>query len=91
MKRLFSVAAVTTALTLTAGASQAGAVYLTGHDPDFHAQGQPGAQNQLNVALNFVTGGTYNDVAPAKKFLWVESRDPILSGHRENVHRDIKR
>jgi hypothetical protein len=82
MKRLLSVAALATTLTLAAGASRAGAVYLTGHDPDFHAQGQISGQNQLNVALNFVTGGTYNDAAPAKKFLWVESRDPILGGHR---------
>ena len=82
MKHLVSIAAVATALTLAAGASQAGAVYLTGHDPDFHAQGQVSGQNQLNVALNFVTGGAYNDAAPTKKFLWVESRDPILGGHR---------
>ncbi|WP_293901244.1 PEPxxWA-CTERM sorting domain-containing protein [Phenylobacterium sp.] len=83
MKYPTSVAAAAAlSLTFAAGAAQAGAVFLTGHDPDFHSQGQVSGQNQLNVALNFVTGGTYNDAAPTKKFLWVESRDPILGGHR---------
>lgn len=82
MSRLLSAAAASAAICFAAGSAQAGNVYLTGHDPDFHAQGQLSGQDQLNVALNFVTGGTYNDVAPVKKFLWVESRDPILGGHR---------
>ena len=57
----------------------AGPVFLTGHDPDFHAQGSAGAKNLLNIALSFVTGGTYN-LNDGNKFLWVESRigDPGL-------------
>ena len=82
MKRLFPLATLAASFVLTAGAAQAGSVYLTGHDPDFHSQGQLSGQDQLNVALNFVTGGSYNALSPTKKFLWVESRDPILGGHR---------
>ena len=80
MRRYVSAVAAAAALTLTAGAAQAGEIFITGHDPDFHAQGQLSGQNQLNVALNFVTNGTYND--GSTKFLWVESHDPIGSGHR---------
>jgi hypothetical protein len=79
MFRKLAAAAAAFALLATAGASNAGAVYLTGHDPDFHAQGQVSGQNQLNVALNFVTGGSYN--TGSQKFLWVESFDAPISGH----------
>jgi hypothetical protein len=79
MKRLIPIAAACVALT-AAGAANAGKVYLTGHDPDFHsAVGQPDGQIQLKTALNFVTGGTYND--GSTKFLWVESNLPATSGH----------
>ena len=68
----------------------AGPVFLTGHDPDFHAQGEAGAQRLLTSGLAFVTGGTYvagNTFAGAStlgagKFLWVESNIAIPSGHR---------
>jgi hypothetical protein len=63
-----------------ASPSYAGAVYLTGHDPDYHAQGQVSGQHQLTTALNFVTGGTYN--AGTEKFLWVESHLAPTGGHR---------
>ena len=79
MKRLVSVAAAC-ALLAAASAANAGKIYLTGHDPDFHAQGQVDGQVQLNVALNYVTGGTYND--GSTKFLWVESDLAATSGHR---------
>jgi hypothetical protein len=55
-------------------------VFLTGHDPDFHAQEDAGAQNLLRAGLNFATNGTYDDVAPAKKFLWIEARPSDLGG-----------
>ena len=65
------------------GAASAGPVFLTGHDPDFHAQDSAGAQDLLRAGLNFVTGGTYADTNPAtKKFLWVESRVSPPGGHR---------
>ena len=64
------------------GAASAGPVFLTGHDPDFHAQDSVYAQNLLRAGLNFVTGGTFDDGA-ATKFLWVESRiSPTPGGHR---------
>ena len=69
------------ALALAATPSRAGEVFLTGHDPDFHAQGSPGAVNLLREGLNFVTGGTYNDNNPATKFLWVESSGAVPGGH----------
>lgn len=59
----------------------AGPVFLTGHDPDFHAQDSAGARNLLTSGLNFVTGGTFDD-GPTTKFLWVESRISVPSGHR---------
>jgi len=80
MRRFVPAVAAAAALTFAAGAAAAGEIYITGHDPDFHAQGQVSGQNQLNVALNFVTNGTYND--GSTKFLWVESHDSILGGHR---------
>ena len=79
MKRLISIAAACAALT-AAGAANAGKVFLTGHDPDFHAQGQVDGQIQLNVALNYVTGGSYDD--GHTKFLWVESNLAATGGHR---------
>jgi hypothetical protein len=79
MKRLISLAAAC-ALLASAGAANAGHVFLTGHDPDFHAQGQPDGEVQLNVALNYVTGGTYND--GSTKFLWVESDLTPDGNHR---------
>ncbi len=68
------------ALMLAAPTVFAGPVFLTGHDPDFHAQGSLGAQNLLKSGLNFVTGGTYNG-AGSEKFLWVESRISPPGGH----------
>jgi hypothetical protein len=68
-----------TALLVAASSVLAGPVFLTGHDPDFHAQGSVGAQNLLNSGLNFVTNGTYN--GGVQKFLWVESQIAPPSGH----------
>ena len=59
--------------------ASAGSIFLTGHDPDFHAQLDSGAQNLLAKALNYVTVGTYNTTGT--KFLWVESRISPPGGH----------
>jgi len=64
------------ALLLAAGivaapTANAGPVLLTGHDPDYHAQGQQSGKDQLNIFLNYVTGGSYN--SGTTKFLFVES------------------
>lgn len=78
-RRLLSVTAAIAALAL-AGTAQAGAVFLTGHDPDFHAQDEIGGVHELQVALNFVTSGTYN--GGVQKFLFVESNRAVTTGHR---------
>ncbi len=78
-KRLGLLLALT--LILGAKAAWAGPIFLTGHDPDFHAQDSAGARNLLRAGLSFVTGGTFDD-GPATKFLWVESRISPPGGHR---------
>lgn len=64
---------------LAAAPAAAGPVFLTGHDPDFHAQSSGGAQNLLNTGLGFVTGGAYTNTST--KFLWVESFLSPTGGH----------
>lgn len=60
----------------------AGAVFITGHDPDFHTQPGLGfGDTLLATGLSFVTGGTYNDGNVATKFLWVESNIAAPGGH----------
>lgn len=67
------------ALLLGAGPAQAGPIFLTGHDPDFHSQDSSNARNLLTAGLQFVTGGT---MTSGQKFLWVESFVAPTSGHR---------
>ena len=78
--KVWTKLAVGLTLAMITGLAQAGPVFLTGHDPDFHAQDSTGAQHLLNVGLNYVTGGTYN--SGAEKFLWVESFNSPTYGHR---------
>jgi hypothetical protein len=75
------------AVALMAGFGQsqtalAGAIFLTGHDPDFHGQDDAGAANLLVAGLNFVTSGTFNSASSSAKFLWVESDRSVPGGHR---------
>ncbi len=65
---------------LLSSASWAGPIFLTGHDPDFHAQDSVHARNLLGAALGYVTGGAYTNTT--KKFLWVESFLAPTAGHR---------
>lgn len=74
-------AALFAVLLAVAPLAAAGPVFLTGHDPDFHALDSAGARNLLRSGLSFVTGGTFDD-GPATKFLWVESRIAPPGGHR---------
>src|SRR5882757_11194550 len=67
------------ATTLLVGTASAGPILLTGHDPDFHAQVQQSGKDQLNIYLNYVTGGTYN--TGTEKFLFVESNLAPTAGH----------
>ena len=62
--------------------ADAGPIFLTGHDPDFHAQpGFGNGQVLLETGLSFVTGGNFDDNLAGTKFLWVESFITAPSGH----------
>jgi hypothetical protein len=63
MKRLVLLLTISALLLGDYGHARAGAIFLTGHDPDFHAvQGgnQAGAQAITQRAISFVTGGMAN-------------------------------
>src|SRR5260221_11596781 len=54
-----------TALTLCAlgsGAWAQGGVFVTGHDPDYHAVGSVGAQHIIQAALNYVTNNNVSSI-----------------------------
>jgi hypothetical protein len=53
-----------------------GPIFITGHDPDFHAQGEAGARRLLVKAVEYVRHGS------PLPFLWVESRIQPPTGHR---------
>jgi len=80
-------AAVTAAVALFggSGAASAGSIFLTGHDPDFHALvggHAAGAQHINQAAITFITDPVFNAfVATAPKFLFVESKGTIPGGH----------
>ncbi len=78
LKTKISGLALALSVLATAPAA-AGPVFLTGHDPDFHAQISAGARNLLNAGLSFVTGGAYTNATT--KFLWVESFLSPTGGH----------
>ncbi len=63
----------------------AGAIFLTGHDPDFHAllgSNAPGAIAINNAAIDYIMSPTFNPfVSTAPKFLFVESNIPTPGGH----------
>jgi hypothetical protein len=69
------------------GIAFAGSLFLTGHDPDFHATiggNATGARNINNVAIGYITDPLFNPfVAGAPKFLFVESKGSIPGGHTQ--------
>ena len=67
------------AVLLLPATTFAGPIFLTGHDPDFHSQGQPDAAEFFTTALNYVMNGTLND--NVHKLLWVESKLAPNGGH----------
>lgn len=75
-----------TALAL-ASPAEAGNVFVTGHDPDFHAADGPTGSNLLQVALDYVTCGT--TATTTEKFLVISARPADLggvpAGHRDPV------
>jgi hypothetical protein len=69
-----------------AGPSLAGSVFLTGHDPDFHASvggNALGAQHINQAAINFCMDPVYNTFVAGgvNRFLFVESSIAPPSGH----------
>jgi hypothetical protein len=63
-----------------------GSIFLTGHDPDFHAFAAPntaGAQHINQDAIKFIMDPLFNPfVAGTKKFLFVECDTcPVAGGH----------
>jgi hypothetical protein len=66
-------------------AALAGAIFLTGHDPDFHASlggNTTGARDINTTAIGFVMDSGFNSfVATAPKFLFVESTIQPPGGH----------
>ena len=79
---------VAAALALVMGAPSAafaGSIFLTGHDPDFHASlggNLTGARNINTTAIGFVMDSGFNPfVATAPKFLFVESTIAPPPGH----------
>jgi hypothetical protein len=72
-------------------AGWAGSIFLTGHDPDFHAQSGPGenptgAQHINQVAINFITDSAFNPFTSAtSKILFVESTGSIPGGHHQGA------
>ena len=69
----------------------AGSIFLTGHDPDFHAfvgGNQVGSSNINNIAVDFVTDPAVNPFTAGgvTKFLFVESKITPPSGHVNGVN-----
>ncbi len=65
--------------------ADAGSIFLTGHDPDFHATlggNAAGAANINTTAINFIRDPGFNSFAAiAPKFLFVESNIAPPGGH----------
>jgi hypothetical protein len=59
-------------------------VFITGHDPDFHAVDNPGARNINTVAIGFVMDPAFNSFVAGgvTKFLFVQSAIQVPGGHR---------
>jgi hypothetical protein len=78
-------AAIVALLVGAPTAALAGAIFLTGHDPDFHGSlggNNTGAQHINTTAIGFVMDPVFNPfVASAPKFLFVESNISPPSGH----------
>jgi hypothetical protein len=71
---------------ITTRADIVGSIFLTGHDPDFHAflgGNTTGAQDITKTAIDFITDPGFNPFAAGgiDKFLFVESSIAPPSGH----------
>lgn len=86
MRNLISILALTVAPNLFAGA-----IFLTGHDPDFHASlggNTTGAININRAAIQFIMDPAFNPFVAGgiKKFLFVESKISPPGGHTNGVN-----
>jgi RHS repeat-associated protein len=71
--------------------AQGGSIFLTGHDPDFHATqgpGTTGAQDITKTAIHFVMNPAYNPFVArgVSKFLFVEAKISPPGGHVDGVN-----
>ena len=76
---------------MSAEAGIVGSIFLTGHDPDFHAfaGGNTAGAAQINVdAINFVTDPSFNTFSQEgiKKFLYVTSSIVPPAGHVDGTN-----
>src|SRR5262245_51981317 len=74
------------ALAFATAPSQAGSLFVTGHDPDYHATigyHEEGAARINQVAIEFILHQAYNPYAghTPVRFLFVESRIPVPELH----------
>ncbi|MDD5759215.1 MAG: PEP-CTERM sorting domain-containing protein [Desulfobulbaceae bacterium] len=70
------------------GMAEAGSIFLTGHDADFHAVmgNTTGARNIITSAVNFIRDSSYNTkVTSSSKILFVDSNIAPPSGHIDSV------
>jgi hypothetical protein len=84
-KKLAGIVTVIAVLSL-GSTVWAGAIFLTGHDPDFHATlggNTAGARNINTAAIDFITDVGFNPFAASgvAKFLFVESSISPPGGH----------
>jgi hypothetical protein len=85
-----TVIALLVALSM-GGTASAGSIFLTGHDPDFHATlggNLAGARNINNAAIDFILDPGFNPFTASATldFLFVESKISPPSGHTAGVN-----
>jgi len=71
--------------------AQSGSIFLTGHDPDFHASlggNASGARTINSAAISFVMNPAFNPFVASgvTKFLFVESKGSVPGGHTNGVN-----
>lgn len=91
MKRVRIVLILAATLLLLSLPGWAGSIFLTGHDPDFHAfvgGNATGSQNINNAAIDFITDSAFNPFTAGgiTKFLFVESMISPPGGHVNGVN-----
>jgi hypothetical protein len=94
LKRSFATLTVLVAVGFSASPALSASIFLTGHDPDFHAtssspENPAGAQNINQVAIEFITDSTVNPFAvTGSKFIFVESTPIVVvpGGHKRGVN-----